>query len=70
MGAQALEHAETAPPHLIAGVYRCAGELYYSIGDAQQAVLSLHQALEIYRQMGDARNSARVLIYLGYRAHL
>jgi predicted ATPase len=66
--AQALEHSVTEAPHLVAGVYRCGGELYYSIGDAQQAVNSLQQALERYRLLGDARNSAKALIYLGYRA--
>lgn len=66
--ALALDHSEDAPPHLLAGVYRCAGELYYSKGDVQQAVISLQQALERYSQLGDARNSARALIYLGYRA--
>lgn len=66
---QAIESSETAPPHWVAGVYRCAGEMCYSLGDVQRGVGYHRQALDLYRQLGDRRYTAHGLIYLGCYAY-
>jgi predicted ATPase/DNA-binding CsgD family transcriptional regulator len=59
----AIEKAESAPDHLLAGVYRCAGEMYISLGDAHRSRESHCTALELYRRLGDKRNTALAQIY-------
>ena len=64
----ALENAQAAPPYLVAGVYRCAGDMHFSSGDAQRAGKYHRKALELYRQLGDKRNTATAQICLSLDA--
>jgi predicted ATPase/DNA-binding CsgD family transcriptional regulator len=66
---QAIESSETAALHRVAGVYRCAGEMCYSLGDVKRGAGYHRQALELYRKLGDRRFTAYALIYLGCFAY-
>jgi predicted ATPase len=61
----ALEHADQAPPALRAGALCTAGHFCINFGDFSRANKLLKEALEIHRQLGDRRNAAWCLAFLG-----
>jgi len=54
-----------AAPALRAGVLRSAGHIAYALNDLCRGKELLHQALDLYRQLGDERNEAWSMVFLG-----
>jgi predicted ATPase/transcriptional regulator with XRE-family HTH domain len=60
----ALRKSTGAPPALRAGVLRAAGQIAIGVGDLPKAGELLSQALALYRQLEDERNTAWTLVLL------
>jgi predicted ATPase len=60
-----LARSTNAAPALLAGVLRCAGHIAYTLSDLRRGKELLHRALDLYKQLGDERNAAWSMVFLG-----
>jgi tetratricopeptide (TPR) repeat protein len=59
----ALENSTNAAPALRAGVLLSAGEFAQRMGNFRRGRELIHQALDLYQQLGDERNKAWSMVY-------